>query len=96
MARRVHELRAVVLADAEGVESDHLGEDRLLNRVPDHLVAADRQPGLVDRYRQERVESKLERRHRLLAHSSMFGWYLFSNVTSTTRPRSPAGRAARS
>ena len=46
MARRVHELRAVVLADVEGVDSDRVGEDSLLDGVPNHLVAADRQPGL--------------------------------------------------
>jgi hypothetical protein len=40
--------RAVVLGDVEGVDSDRLGEDSLLDGVPDHLVATDRQPRLVD------------------------------------------------
>ena len=42
VARRVHELRPVVLADVERVDSDRLGEDRLLDGVADHLVAGDR------------------------------------------------------
>ena len=46
VAGRVHELGAVVLADVEGVDSDRLGEHRLLDGVADHLVAADRAPGL--------------------------------------------------
>ena len=45
MSRRIHELRAVVLADVERVDPDGLGEHRLLDGVADHLVAADRAPG---------------------------------------------------
>ena len=54
---------AVVLADVEGVDSDRLGQDGLLDGVPDRLVAADRATGLVDGHRQERVETEFERRH---------------------------------
>ena len=60
VARRVHELGAVVLADVEGVDPDRFGEDSLLDRVPDGLSAVDRKPVLVDRHRHERVESEFE------------------------------------
>jgi hypothetical protein len=69
VARRVHELPAVVLADVEGVDSGRLGDDRLPDGIPDHLVAADRPSGPVDRHREERVESKFECFHRLLPPS---------------------------
>jgi hypothetical protein len=61
MAGGIHELCAVVLAEVEGVDPDLLGKHRLLDRVPDHLIAADRPPGPVQRHRQERVQSKFER-----------------------------------
>ena len=48
VARRVHELGAVVLADVERVDPHRLGEDRLFDGVADDLVAADRVPGPVD------------------------------------------------
>ena len=60
MSGRVHEFSAVVLADVEGVDSHGFGKDRLLDGVADRLVAADRAPRLIDRYRQKRVEAKFE------------------------------------
>jgi hypothetical protein len=65
VAGGVHELGAVVLADVEGVDPDRLGEDRLLDRVPDRLITADWQTGVVDRHRHERVEAELECRGHL-------------------------------
>jgi hypothetical protein len=66
---RVHELRVVVLADVERVDFDRFGEHRLLDRVADHVVAADRLAGRVDGDGKERVEAKFEfmRPHRLLS-----------------------------
>jgi hypothetical protein len=63
--RGVHELRPVVLADVERVDPDRLGEDRLLDRVADHLVPGDRASGPVDGHGHEGVEAELEftRRH---------------------------------
>jgi hypothetical protein len=54
-----------VLADVERVDPDRLGEDRLLDGVADHLIAADRLAGRVDGDREERVETKFNfvRRH---------------------------------
>ena len=72
MAGRVHELRAVVLADVEGVDPDRLGEHRLLDGVADHLVAADRLPRRVDRHGQEGVESEFECRGQFLSLSSAY------------------------
>jgi hypothetical protein len=65
VARGVHELRAVVLADVERVDSDGLGENGLLDGVADHLVAAERLTGLIHGYRQERVEAEFA----LLGHA---------------------------
>jgi len=56
----VHELRAVVLADVEGVDPDRVGEDCLLDRVADDLVAPDGPTGGVDRDGEERVEAEFD------------------------------------
>ena len=52
-----------MLADVVGVDSDGLGEDGLLDGVPDRLVAGDRPTGRVRRHRQERVETEVEGAH---------------------------------
>ena len=54
-----------MLTDVEGVDPDRLCQDRLFDSVTDRLGAAHRVPGSVDRHRQERVESKFERQHRV-------------------------------
>jgi len=74
MTRRIHELRAVVLADVERVDADGVGENRLLERVTDHLVTADRLPRLIDRHRKERVETKFEFVCGHLVLSARFGF----------------------
>jgi hypothetical protein len=60
VTRRIHEFGAVVLADVEGVDSDGVGEDRLLDGVRITWSPADWLPVLVDGQRNERVEAKFE------------------------------------
>jgi hypothetical protein len=40
--RRIHHVVAIVLADVERVDPDLLGVDTLVDRVANHLIAADR------------------------------------------------------
>ena len=55
---RIHHVVAIVLADVERVDPDLLGEDTLLDRVANHLIAGDRLTIESSRDRHERVKTE--------------------------------------
>jgi hypothetical protein len=60
VGRRHREVTGVMLADAEEVSADLLGQDSLLDDVPDRLGMRERPVGLVMRDVAEGVEPKDE------------------------------------
>jgi hypothetical protein len=53
-------IRAVVLADSEGIEPDILGENRLFNDVSERLGLRHRAAIFIDRNVAERIQTHLE------------------------------------
>ena len=56
----------MVLADAEGVEADLVGQHRLLDQVRDPLLARDQRAVPVGRVLDEGIESEFHRQRLLL------------------------------
>ena len=50
----------MVLTDAKGVDTDLIGQDRLVNHVAEHLRLRQQTAGLVDGDVTERIESEID------------------------------------
>ena len=59
------EVVAVVLADAEEVDADRIGQHRFVDNVADHLVVGHSGALGIDRHVTERVEPEFDCRHLL-------------------------------